>query len=167
MRYLNIIIAVFLFTVAAGSQAADCEWEVNGLNISTSGSFTYACVTEDRDNVASKTVTAPAVGTSQCSISVDLDYLNSGSCTSPNIIVRPTEITTVHVVNNKPTVTECTARSIAGGYGYIVYNVSCSGYDFDTHIVQNTESSGYCSVAISGSGYSVSGTCSNYTVSKS
>ncbi len=66
------------------------------------------------------------------------------------------------VINNQPNNANCAIRSVAGGPSFIVHGILCSGLA-EVFVEQNT-SGGFCSVKTSTQGFSVTGSCSNYSI---
>ncbi len=84
------IIKIALVTLLMSSMsvfADDCTWNLTGLNGGgSSGTLDvqYSCVI-DGETAAVKQVTAKAVGSTTCQISLSTGFRNTGSCTSPAI----------------------------------------------------------------------------------
>lgn len=67
------------------------------------------------------------------------------------------------VINDVPS-NGCTLRSVAGGQGFVIHGISCAGQS-EAFVEKNT-SSGFCVVKTASTGFSVSGSCTNYTITK-
>lgn len=71
--------------------------------------------------------------------------------------------TITQVINDAPS-NGCTLRSVAGGQGFVVHGVSCPGQS--EVFVEKITSNGFCTIKTATSGFSLSGSCSNYSIIK-
>lgn len=161
------LLSVVCLSLAANVNAEDCTWSLTGLNVNPN-KFIFSC-NDNGTLAATKTVTVPVKGATQCSIVVDAEYSNTGSCNSPNIVAQPDEpyfpITITNTTDNSP---YCTSSYTSPSDPTIwrSWTISCPNTSSVKIDLITPPGAGVCYPQMKTSGYSVSGHCSGFTVSE-
>jgi hypothetical protein len=117
------------------------------------------------------TVTATNVGQYNCAVNSSGGYYVTGSCSSYNLYKKatpPAPVKLTDVSNNTSATNGCSVQAVGGsggnGYTTVAYKVTCSADII--YVNQTTNSTGGCSLSNPSFPYSVSGSCSYYSVYK-
>ncbi len=111
--------------------------------------------------------------TSSCAVSAadSTNFYTSGNCSTYYLYKKappPTLVKVTDVTNNNSATNGCSVMSVGGsggnGYTTVAYKVTCPA---DTiYVNETTNSTGNCSLSNPGAPYSLSGSCSYYSVYK-
>ena len=166
----SLALAASLGSFSISANAESCTWSLTSFSISSSNQ-TYTNGFSCRDNgatLATKTVVVRAKGTPSCSVTIDNNlYNNLGTCETPNIqsISSPAPGSKVCEFNDPQigTTPGCTQRSIAGGSGTIVYEVSKNGQSLLV-VTKTNNQNNWCTLAGENTNYRANGDCNNYRI---
>lgn len=185
MKQRLLLSAVFGFfgAIALSANAADTFIAtVNNLGTTSTPGCTVQSVGGYGGSVAfqvscpngTATVTATNVGQYNCAVNTSGNFYVSGNCTSYNLYKKQTYITQTtkltDVTNNSTATNGCTVAAVGGWGGgsgnssyTIAYKVTCPS---EAVYLSQTTNGGSCSFDTLPSSYSVSGSCSNYSLYK-
>jgi hypothetical protein len=100
MKLSKLLSALTLLCAAAfshGAFADVCTWSINGIQTTNTGvTLTYACW-HGAVNAATKTTIIPHAGAVTCSLNLNSKYQNTGTCATPNILVKPTSCPVINI----------------------------------------------------------------------
>ncbi len=177
---MRILRALFIFSLLASlsslanAQTSLCQWINNVGGASYPGGWVAVdiCLTPSPNYQVLAERNRYSNGS--CSINVQSGYVNVGSCISPIIIAAsppppppppPPVITLTKVINDTPTNPNCSIRSVAGGFNFVIWGITCPPYS-EAYVKKEYDSWNVCSVSIQSAGFSVSGQCNDYTLRK-
>lgn len=144
-----------------------------GCSVTAVGGYNGSVVFQVSCPSATTNVVATNVSTSSCAVSAadSSNFYTSGNCSTYYLYKKappPVPVKLTDVSNNSSATNNCSVMSVGGsggnGYTTVAYKVTCPA---DTiYVNETTNSTGNCSLSNPGAPYSVSGSCSYYSVYK-